>query len=131
MKVFERGGGWSFRLRLEGRGNQQPITSPCQIQVTADVDAGLDFNDNGTPIIDPCGGGDPGPGPGTLPGQSPVVINEGFFRSTGDRWVEPAAPGTSREATSQIRSTFTSRLESVCRRAIRREGSVAAVFWKR
>ena len=89
VKVFERGGGWSFRLRIEERGNGNPITSAARIQVTTDVNQGLDFDGNGTPIIDPgsVGGGGPGD-PGTFPGEAPVVVNEALLRTGGDRWVE-------------------------------------------
>ncbi len=96
VKVFENGGGWSFRLRIEERGNGNPISSPCTIQLSNDVDEGLDFNGNGDPVIDPAGedcdgGGGPDPDPG---GDSegahfaPVVINETHFRTAGSRWVE-------------------------------------------
>ena len=61
VKVFENGGGWSFRLRFQQRLGGAPITDSSVIQVTTDVDAGLDFDGNGEPIKDP-GGGDPGGG---------------------------------------------------------------------
>ncbi|MCZ6794912.1 MAG: lamin tail domain-containing protein [Planctomycetota bacterium] len=88
VKVFERGGGWSFRLRIEERGTARPITSQAVIQVMTDVDAGLDFDGNGTPLLPVDGGGGGPPDPGMLPGTSPVVINEALIRPAGPRWLE-------------------------------------------
>ncbi len=87
VKVFERGGGWSFRLRIEGRGTGQPIMSNAIIQITTDVDAGLDFDGSGEPIEEPGEEPDPPGDPGDEPDASPVLINEGMF-TDGDRWIE-------------------------------------------
>ena len=88
VKCFENGGGWSFRLRFEAAGTQQAITSQSQIQITTDVDAGLNFGGGGTPILPIDGGGPPPPPPGQEPGDAPIVINEGFFHTGGTRWIE-------------------------------------------
>ncbi|MEE3053763.1 MAG: lamin tail domain-containing protein [Planctomycetota bacterium] len=92
VKVFENGGGWSFRLRFQQRLGGAPITDSSVIQVTTDVDAGLDFDGNGEPIKDPGGGdpggGDPEPEPLQEPGSSPVLINEGLMLTGGARWIE-------------------------------------------
>lgn len=87
VKVFENGGGWAFRLRIEGRGTGTPINSPSKIQITTDSTKGLDFGGGGTPIeppVDPP----PPPPPGDGPPKFPVVINEGFLRTPGERWIE-------------------------------------------
>lgn len=87
VKIFERGGGWAFRLRIEERSTNQAIVSPSRIQITSDVDAGLGFDGSGEPIL-PVD--DPGGGPGDEPsdGLAPVVINEALLRTSGDRWIE-------------------------------------------
>ena len=90
VKVFENGGGWSFRLRFQERVGGAPITDTAQLQVTTNVDEGLDFNGNGDPIED-LGGGDPGgPGPDILQeaGSSPVLLNEALMLTNGERWIE-------------------------------------------
>jgi hypothetical protein len=84
VKVFENGGGWAFRLRLEGRGTGNPITSNSIIRLTTDHTKGLRFGGGGDPIEPPP----PPPPPGELPGASPVILSEGFFRTSGERWVE-------------------------------------------
>ncbi len=86
VKVFENGGGWNFRLRLEERGTGVPITSKAKIQITTDRTKGLNFGGGGTPIEPPTE--PPPPPPGESAGETPVVINEGFSRTTGDRWIE-------------------------------------------
>jgi len=90
VKVFENGGGWSFRLRFQTRNGGTAITDSSVIQVTTDIDAGLDFNGGGDPIKDPDGGdpGDPGPDPLQEAGSTPVLINEGLMFTAGDRWIE-------------------------------------------
>jgi hypothetical protein len=84
VKVFEDGGGWSFRLRLENRGAGTPITSSDIIRITTDPDEGLNFGGGGTPIPPPP----VSPGGGTEPALQPVVINEGLLRTSGQRWIE-------------------------------------------
>ncbi|MBI4604833.1 MAG: lamin tail domain-containing protein, partial [Planctomycetes bacterium] len=86
VKVFENGGGWNFRLRFEERGTGAPIASRSKIQVTTDYTKGLDFGGGGTPIEPPTD--PPPPPPGTEPGEAPVILSEGFFRTAGERWVE-------------------------------------------
>jgi hypothetical protein len=87
VKVFEHGGGWSFRLRFETRGTTTPITSKARIQVTTDHTLGLNFGGGGTPIEPPVEDPPPPP-PGPGPQASPLVINEGLFFTSGPRWVE-------------------------------------------
>jgi hypothetical protein len=86
VKVFEQGGGWAFRLRLEERGTGTGIASKSQIQITTDPEEGLFFGGGGTPIEPPDGGGEPPPDPGQLT-LSPVVINEADL-SAADPWIE-------------------------------------------
>ena len=90
VKCFENGGGWSFRLRFQRRNSSTPITSTSQIQVTTDVNAGMDFDGGGDPIEDPEGEGPPDGGgePGAEPGDSPVLINEALLWTSGERWIE-------------------------------------------
>ena len=84
VKVFENTGGWSFRLRLEGRGTGTPITSSSVIRLTTDYTQGFLFGGGGDPIDLPP---EP-PDPGEAAGTSPVVLNEGNLRTSGERWVE-------------------------------------------
>jgi hypothetical protein len=88
VKCFENGGGWSFRLRFQERNTTTPITSIARIQITTDVDAGMDFNGGGTPIQDPGEEPPEDPPPGEEPGASPVLINEGLLWTAGSRWIE-------------------------------------------
>ena len=88
VKVFEDGGGWAFRMRIEGRNTGSPITSNAILQFTTDVDAGLDFNGNGTPIEEPGEVPPDPPPPGEEPDATPVIINEGYFFTGGARWIE-------------------------------------------
>ncbi|MGQ9589451.1 MAG: lamin tail domain-containing protein [Planctomycetota bacterium] len=90
VKVFEQGGAWNFRLRLEGRGTGVPIKSKAKIQITTDPDQGLLFGGGGTPIWPPEDEEEPG-GPTEDPRAlfaSPVVVNEGFLSATGESWIE-------------------------------------------
>jgi len=82
-KVFEGGGGWGFRLRLEERGSGVPITSDRVIRIYTDFNEGLDFGEKGPPL------GDPPPDPVMEPGEIfPVIFNEGLTATSGGKWVE-------------------------------------------
>lgn len=85
VKVFENGGGWSFRLRIEERGTGTPLVSDSKIQVTTDRTQGLLIGGGGTPFVPPP---PPPPGPGETPGEAPVLLNEGLFFTSGPRWIE-------------------------------------------
>jgi hypothetical protein len=87
VKVFENGGGWSFRLRFEERGTGVPIVSRAKIQITTDHTQGLRFGGGGTPIEPPTEPPPPPP-PGEGPPKFPVILSEGFFLTGGDRWIE-------------------------------------------
>jgi hypothetical protein len=88
VKVFENGGGWSFRLRFERRGSGQPLLRRSEIQVMTDYSLGLDFSGGGTPLHDPTEEPPPPGGGPSVFTPYPVVINEGLLRTSGERWIE-------------------------------------------
>ena len=85
VKVFEDGGGWSFRLRFENATTLVPLTDRSVIQTTLDYSLGLDFGGGGTPI-EPTDPPPPPPDPGEV--DFPVIVNEALFRTSGQRWIE-------------------------------------------
>ena len=90
VKVFEHGGGWAFRARFHRRNSNTPITGIDQIQITTDVNEGMNFDGSGVPIHEP-GDPDPDPDPAPNPGDIPdseVIINEALLWSSGERWIE-------------------------------------------
>ncbi len=88
VKVFENGGGWSFRFRFERRNTGTPLASNSEIQVTLDHTLGMNFGGGGDPIEEP---GDPPPPPPTGGGPAPrfpVLINEALLRTGDEPWIE-------------------------------------------
>ena len=88
VKVFENGGGWSFRLRFEERNTGKPLVSNSEIQVTTDYTMGMEFGGGGDPIETPDEPPPPPPEPGAPTASFPVVINEALLRAVDPRWVE-------------------------------------------